>query len=262
MTNKDTQSGGIANVSRRDFLKFSATAAAVGGALDFTFDPAKALAYESNANGRGTNAYAITTTTCPYCSASCGQRVVKAKTGDDAGKVIDIYGDFESPMNSGGLCAKGAGAIQLVNNPRRIGAWETATHPTGHNAFVAKSAATAFPASSTMWSDAGLTAYGATYSYADGVAYYRRGNQEWEAVPLPEAMKAAAGKLKTARGDFAASSAGPVLAAPATVNSVPYLGFSNLGVVAKADGKYFVGTGGVKVDATALGTALAALPGR
>ncbi len=30
-------------------------------------------------------------------------------------------------MNSGGLCAKGAGSIQLVNNSRRIGAWTTAT---------------------------------------------------------------------------------------------------------------------------------------
>ena len=31
-------------------------------------------------------------------------------------------------MNSGGLCAKGAGSIQLVNNTRRIGAW-TGSHP-------------------------------------------------------------------------------------------------------------------------------------
>ena len=31
-------------------------------------------------------------------------------------------------MNAGGLCAKGAGALQLVNNTRRIGAW-AGTHP-------------------------------------------------------------------------------------------------------------------------------------
>ncbi len=51
------------------------------------------------------------------------------------GKVIDIYGDFESPMNAGGLCAKGAGAFQLVTNPRRIGAWP-APHPV-NNVFAA-----------------------------------------------------------------------------------------------------------------------------
>ena len=106
------------------FVTSAAVAAtAVGCGFDVAYDAEKALAYENDAAN-----YKVTTTTCPYCSASCGQRVVTALTCADAGKVVDIYGDFESPMNSGGLCAKGAGSLQLVNNSRRIGAW-TATHP-------------------------------------------------------------------------------------------------------------------------------------
>ena len=123
MATKDT--GQPANgISRRAFLTSAAVAAAaVGCGFDVAYNAEKALAYENDATN-----YKVTSTTCPYCSASCGQRVVTALTGANAGKVVDIYGDFESPMNSGGLCAKGAGSLQLVNNPRRIGAW-AGTHP-------------------------------------------------------------------------------------------------------------------------------------
>jgi anaerobic selenocysteine-containing dehydrogenase len=107
-----------AGMSRRAFLTTAAVAgAAVGCGLDIAFDPAKASAYEND-----TTNYKVTNTTCPYCSASCGQRVVVALTGANAGKVVDIYGDFESPMNSGGLCAR-ALAHQLVTNSRRLGAF-------------------------------------------------------------------------------------------------------------------------------------------
>lgn len=175
MSDRDTQGGGFMDISRREFLKFSATAAAVGGALDFTFDPAKALAYESHP---GT--YQITPTTCPYCSASCGQRVVVSPTGD-SGQVIDIYGDFESPFNSGGLCAKGAGSFQLVTNPRRIGAWP-GSHPVD---------------------DVFAYASGASY-VTSGVAYRSYGtsggtNTAWERVTLEAALDDIADKMITAR---------------------------------------------------------------
>ncbi len=105
-------------ITRRDFLKTAAAATAVAGCgLEFMYDPVKAAAYESSPD------HTVTFTTCPYCSASCGQRVVKENA---TGKVVDIYGDFQSPWNSGGLCAKGAGSLQLVNNPRRVGAWTAA----------------------------------------------------------------------------------------------------------------------------------------
>jgi len=169
MAIKDTNSfsGGM---SRRDFLKTTAVAgAAVGCGLSVAIDPQKAAAYEND-----TVNYKVTNTTCPYCSASCGQRVVVALTGASAGKVVDIYGDFESPMNSGGLCAKGAGALQLVTNSRRIGAF-AGTHPV-NPAF----------------------AYDA--SYTDGIAYRREGDGAWAKVSLDAAMGEIATGMGTARG--------------------------------------------------------------
>ncbi len=170
MATKDTGQG-AQGLSRRDFLKASAAATAVVGCgLEIAFDADKALAYESDPTN-----YKITTTTCPYCSASCGQRVVVALTGANAGKIVDTYGDFESPMNSGGLCSKGAGTLQLVNNARRIGAYPTLPHPVND---VFASDTTTFP---------------------DGVAYKRTGDGPWSRMSLDAAMGEIAPKLKTAR---------------------------------------------------------------
>ena len=96
-------------ISRRTFLKVSGAAAAAGAAgLDFTL---------STSTAQAAQVAKTIHTTCPYCSASCGQHVDL----DASGNVLDIYGDVDSPNNNGGLCAKGAGTYQLVNNPRRLG---------------------------------------------------------------------------------------------------------------------------------------------
>jgi formate dehydrogenase major subunit len=172
MATKDTGQS-FDGISRRAFLKTAAVAGAVASCgLDFAFDAAKAAAYENDPTD-----YAITTTTCPYCSASCGQRVVTAKTGPNAGKVVDIYGDFESPFNSGGLCAKGAGSLQLVTNKYRVGAY-TGTHPI----------------------DATFAADGTS----NGVAYKRTGNTAWSAMPVQAAFDEIAAGMVTARASDAA----------------------------------------------------------
>jgi formate dehydrogenase major subunit len=169
MATKDT--GQPANgMSRRAFLTTAAvatTAASCG--FDVAFNAEKALAYENSAS------YKVTCTTCPYCSASCGQRVV---TSVATGKVVDIYGDFESPMNSGGLCAKGAGSLQLVNNPRRIGAF--ANHPENPT-FSYDSA------------------------YTDGIAYKRTGDGPWGKMTLDAALGEIAPTLVAARGTLGAT---------------------------------------------------------
>lgn len=164
MATRDTaqQGGGI---SRRDFLKATAATAAVGCGLEFAYDPEKALAYEDSAD------YKVTYTTCPYCSASCGQRVV---TDVATGQVVDLYGDFESPWNSGGLCAKGAGSFELATNKRRIGAW-------------AEPAAGIDP----------VFAYDP--AFADGVAYRREGDGAWAKVALNDAFDEIATGLMAAR---------------------------------------------------------------
>jgi formate dehydrogenase major subunit len=56
-----------------------------------------------------------TTTVCPFCGVGCGQ-VVSTRHGN----VINIEGDAGHPISEGTLCSKGAAAIQVVNNPRRL----------------------------------------------------------------------------------------------------------------------------------------------
>ena len=56
-----------------------------------------------------------TTTVCPFCGVGCGQ-VVSTRDGH----VINIEGDPGHPISEGTLCSKGAAAIQVVNNPRRL----------------------------------------------------------------------------------------------------------------------------------------------
>ena len=54
---------------------------------------------------------------CPYCAVGCGQRVYVKD-----GKVIDIEGDYDSPISGGCLCPKGSASYQLDINRRR---WTT-----------------------------------------------------------------------------------------------------------------------------------------
>jgi formate dehydrogenase major subunit len=51
---------------------------------------------------------------CPYCAVGCGQLIY---TRD--GRIVDIEGDPESPINHGTLCPKGAATFQYVVNPLR-----------------------------------------------------------------------------------------------------------------------------------------------
>jgi anaerobic selenocysteine-containing dehydrogenase len=56
-----------------------------------------------------------TRTVCPFCGVGCGQVVASRE-----GKVINIEGDPAHPISEGTLCSKGASAIQVVNNSRRL----------------------------------------------------------------------------------------------------------------------------------------------
>jgi formate dehydrogenase major subunit len=52
---------------------------------------------------------------CLYCAVGCGQLIYTKQ-----GKIIDIEGDPDSPINEGTLCPKGANTFQVVCNPHRI----------------------------------------------------------------------------------------------------------------------------------------------
>jgi anaerobic selenocysteine-containing dehydrogenase len=94
--------------TRRQFLKGLTTGTVAIGALTQSgcgpaIPPLKT---------RGATA---TTTVCPFCGVGCGQ-VVSTRSGN----VINIEGDPGHPISEGTLCSKGAAAIQVVNNPRRL----------------------------------------------------------------------------------------------------------------------------------------------
>ena len=57
----------------------------------------------------------VTESVCPYCAVGCGQLIYTK-----GGKLIDIEGNPESPINEGTLCPKGANAYQLAVNPHRV----------------------------------------------------------------------------------------------------------------------------------------------
>ena len=52
---------------------------------------------------------------CPYCAVGCGLNVYVKD-----GRVIDIEGNPDSPMNHGTLCPKGAATFQYTVNPNRL----------------------------------------------------------------------------------------------------------------------------------------------
>lgn len=54
------------------------------------------------------------TSVCPFCAVGCSQQVFVRD-----GRVIDIEGNPDSPINAGRLCPKGASTYQLLNNPNR-----------------------------------------------------------------------------------------------------------------------------------------------
>jgi formate dehydrogenase major subunit len=101
-------------VSRRNFLKGSAIGAGAVGVAALNGNQAQAEADFEAAELR-IKGLQHTTTICPYCAVGCGL-IVHVKNG----KVVNIEGDVEHPINNGSLCSKGAALIQVVNNDLRL----------------------------------------------------------------------------------------------------------------------------------------------
>ena len=96
-------------ISRRNFLKGGGFAA---GAVALTGTPAKAGVDIPALRTKGLQ---TSTTVCPYCAVGCGM-IVHTKNG----KVVNIEGDPEHPINQGSLCSKGSALFQVANNERRL----------------------------------------------------------------------------------------------------------------------------------------------
>ena len=107
----------MSEVTRRQFLKISSGAigtVAAAEAISLGADAAKLQQTQTVPIKSGKQVPSL----CPYCSVGCAQIVMV----DDQGKVIDIQGHPDSPLNLGTLCPKGAATYQLVNNDQR---WTT-----------------------------------------------------------------------------------------------------------------------------------------
>ncbi len=107
-------------ISRRQFLKLSAgamsgVAAAEVAGLGFDITRVHTRTHTQLVK-QGREVPSV----CPYCAVGCGQIVTVAD-----GKILDIQGNYDSPVNVGTLCPKGAATYQLAVNEHR---WTTAKY--------------------------------------------------------------------------------------------------------------------------------------
>jgi formate dehydrogenase major subunit len=106
-------------ITRRGFLSLSGTIGsgiALSG-LGINLSPVKAYADELGKMNRVKAARQVFTVCC-YCSVGCGLLCSVDKL---SGKIFNIEGDADHPINEGSLCAKGAGFFDLTEaNKHRL----------------------------------------------------------------------------------------------------------------------------------------------
>jgi formate dehydrogenase major subunit len=98
-----------ASLNRRDFLGGGFV---LGGLLGLGFDLRAARAEVGRFKFADTHEVP---SVCPYCAVGCGQLVSVR-----GGKIVNIEGNPDSPINRGTLCPKGSATYQLVVNPNRL----------------------------------------------------------------------------------------------------------------------------------------------
>ena len=100
-------------LDRRDFLRRSAGGFALGGLLALGGD-LRSAQREVRSRYKFANTRE-TPSVCPYCAVGCSQLVAVRD-----GRIVNIEGNPDSPINRGTLCPKGAATFQLVVNPNRV----------------------------------------------------------------------------------------------------------------------------------------------
>ena len=95
-------------ISRRQFLK---AGAGLGGAVALGMSLRPIARHAKSLQVAGAKEVP---SICPYCAVGCGT-LISVKDG----KVINIEGNPDSPINRGTLCPKGAASFQLTVNPLR-----------------------------------------------------------------------------------------------------------------------------------------------
>lgn len=98
-------------VSRRDFLKVTGAATGslllpAGAAVAAEAKPQKFILHKQIGE---------THSICPFCAVGCGMVIAT-----ENGKVVNIEGDPDHPINRGALCSKGETLIHLAQSPDRV----------------------------------------------------------------------------------------------------------------------------------------------
>jgi formate dehydrogenase major subunit len=99
-------------VSRRDILK---AATAGGFALGSTLALGNVSAVKARAQTLKVAGAKDVPSVCPYCAVGCGTMVSVVD-----GKVVNVEGNPNSPINEGNLCPKGAASFQMATTPLRV----------------------------------------------------------------------------------------------------------------------------------------------
>lgn len=99
-------------ISRRTFLKVLGSGLAAGGLTEVI---CKRTGWASPIHPAKIKDAATTTSICPFCGVGCG---LVAYTKE--GKLINVAGDPEHPINQGALCSKGQAVMEVVTSPRRL----------------------------------------------------------------------------------------------------------------------------------------------
>ena len=107
------------SVTRRGFLKITASGIGATSLAAMGFSPGRALAEVRAFKLAHTTE---TRNTCPYCSVGCG--IILHGLGDRAKnartEIVHIEGDPDHPVNRGTLCPKGASLLDFVHSPNRL----------------------------------------------------------------------------------------------------------------------------------------------
>src|SRR3972149_2224720 len=109
------------DLSRRAFLHVSGAATATGALAGLGLDLASLRA---EAQVLRTREAKEVPTVCIYCAVGGGQLAAV-----ENGRIINIEGDPDNPINQGALCCKGNADIQIVyNESRPMRAWDRRTN--------------------------------------------------------------------------------------------------------------------------------------
>lgn len=100
------------SVTRREFLKAITTGPAALAAVPAAPHSPLPTALADHGSARSGQ---TTPTICPFCGCGCGFLVTV-----ENGRVTNIEGDPQHPINRGAACSKGSAIAQIADNPRRL----------------------------------------------------------------------------------------------------------------------------------------------